>query len=40
MVAYRSHITKIKKELGDIKNKSEEQEKMFSANDRIKFLEK
>lgn len=33
-------MKRIKKELLEIKNKSEEQEKMFSANDRIKFLEK
>lgn len=40
MFAYRNHITKIKRELAEIKKKSEEQERMFSANDRVKFLEK
>lgn len=33
-------MTKIKRELGEIKKRSEDQEKMFSSNDRIKFLEK
>jgi septation ring formation regulator EzrA len=40
LYAYRSHIGKIKKELADIKHKSEEQERMFSSNDRIQYLEK
>jgi hypothetical protein len=40
LCAYRNHIAKIKKELAEIKHKSEEQEKMFSANDRIQYLEK
>lgn len=40
LYAYRNHIAKIKKELAEIKHKSEEQEKMFSSNDRIQYLEK
>ena len=40
LYAYRSHIKKMKKELQEIKDKSEEQEKIFSANDRIGFLER
>ena len=40
MYAYRNHIAKIKKELAEIKHKSEEQERMFSSNDRIQYLEK
>ena len=38
LYAYRNHIAKIKKELAEIKHKSEEQEKMFSSNDRIQYL--
>lgn len=38
LMAYRNHMKKIKKELFEIKGKSEEQEKMFSSNDRIKYL--
>lgn len=40
LYAYRNHIARIKKELAEIKHKSEEQEKMFSSNDRIQYLEK
>lgn len=38
LYAYRNHISKIKKELAEIKHKSEEQERMFSSNDRIQYL--
>lgn len=40
LMAYRNHMQKIKKELQEMKRRTEEQEKSFHANDRISGLEK
>lgn len=40
LFAYRNHMKKIKKELAELRRRSDDQEKEFSSNDRIVHLEK
>lgn len=40
LTAYRNHMNKIKKELQEMKRKTDDQEKTFHENDRISGLEK
>lgn len=40
LFAYRNHMKKIKKELAELRKRSDEQEKEFSSNDKIVYLEK
>jgi hypothetical protein len=40
LYAYRVHLQKITRELEEIRSKSQAQEKFFSVDNRISFLEK
>lgn len=40
LFAYRNHMKKIKKELAELRRRSDDQEKEFSSNDKIVYLEK
>ena len=40
LIAYKNHMSKIKRELQELKQKSEDQERMMQQNDRLINMEK